>query len=407
MKNLTNNLPQKLISLFLSIILWIFIMDTEDPTINKTIKNIKIDFKNENTLLARDLDLINSTEQFFDITLTGRRSELLNVQYDNFYAYVDLKNADVDSNKLEIKIQYPSKYKISSQSKYDINVDIDKISNKKFKPLIQISNLNNPDIKADVINENFKEIEISAPNRILEKIKNIIFDVNLENILDSSIVYPNITIIDENNLKNEEREKIKILNENINLYVKLTKYIKHDINYITEGKLNENIEIKSIDISPKSLILSAEPKYLQNIKDFRPFVINLDNIKNSFSEIYNIDLPDYINIESLPVLKVEIIKNIEKNIIFNNKDNLILNNLDKDLNIDILSNNSLTFYGDENLINNISPKLELNLANLIEGEYDIQANIINLDESIKIFDENNNPIINNKIKDLKIRIYKN
>jgi YbbR domain-containing protein len=100
-EKLTNNLGIKLLSLLLAAMMWIVIINLDDPTTTRTYQNITVDITNESAIasLGQVYDIVDG--RTVTITVKGKRSVIDKIKSADLKASVDLSNISA-FNKVEI-----------------------------------------------------------------------------------------------------------------------------------------------------------------------------------------------------------------------------------------------------------------------------------------------------------------
>ena len=90
MKNIiSKNIGLKLLSVLLALILWLTVMNVEDPTITQTISDIPVQIINDEVIKSRGYGYTVESGEKIDIRVKGRRSVVTNITADDFTAVAD------------------------------------------------------------------------------------------------------------------------------------------------------------------------------------------------------------------------------------------------------------------------------------------------------------------------------
>ncbi len=91
---LKNNLPVKLISLAISIVIWLLVVHYVNPDDTRRLDNIKIDINTEDSVpVGEGLVLVTDFDETVDIVYTASRDVIAMLNTDKITAYVDLSSA--------------------------------------------------------------------------------------------------------------------------------------------------------------------------------------------------------------------------------------------------------------------------------------------------------------------------
>lgn len=190
-KILSNNLLLKLLSVLFAIMLWLVVVNIDDPTVSKTITGIPVVTKNE--------DVITSQNQVYDIVsgdtavivVSGPRSSVDKLTKDDFVAEASFSEM---SNVYAVPIVVRHRY-----SKYEKNVDItqktttmtlkvEKIVTRNYE--IQIEESGEMASGYTMGNEAISPttVEVSAPESVINVISKAVVEVNLSKYSETAVV---------------------------------------------------------------------------------------------------------------------------------------------------------------------------------------------------------------------------
>ena len=89
-KKLTNNLLLKIISVIAAFLLWMVVINIDNPTDTFTISNIPITVQNENALTDSNLTYEVVGDATASVEVTARRTDRRRISADDFEATIDL-----------------------------------------------------------------------------------------------------------------------------------------------------------------------------------------------------------------------------------------------------------------------------------------------------------------------------
>ena len=78
-KKLSRNTGSKLLSLTLAVLFWFFVMDQVDPEITRVFDSIPVQLTNTQELDQNNLKIMNQTDFFVSVQVTGRRNNVLKI----------------------------------------------------------------------------------------------------------------------------------------------------------------------------------------------------------------------------------------------------------------------------------------------------------------------------------------
>ena len=86
--NNKNDTKLKILSVLLAIFMWTFVINSTNPTVNKTYRNIPVVIKNQDNLEKSGYTIVGNDESLTtNIKLKGTREKLVGLKTSNIYAY--------------------------------------------------------------------------------------------------------------------------------------------------------------------------------------------------------------------------------------------------------------------------------------------------------------------------------
>ncbi len=134
--SLTNNIGLKFLAVLIALVLWLAIVNVNDPEKTITVSNIPISVTNESAITSRDMVYNVKSEQYLNITVSGKRSIVSNLSAEDFRATASLKElSKVNSIPVDVTTKNASlgrKITIVKQSAQTILVDVENVEEKRF-----------------------------------------------------------------------------------------------------------------------------------------------------------------------------------------------------------------------------------------------------------------------------------
>jgi len=120
-----NKLLSALLSLVIAFGLWFYVITVDAPDFKDTIYDIPVTFANESAMNDKGFILTGTPYTTVDLTISGKRSEVIKCNRSNVTIKVDLsKIYEAGTHNLEYSITYPADVAsnaITEESKYPGN----------------------------------------------------------------------------------------------------------------------------------------------------------------------------------------------------------------------------------------------------------------------------------------------
>ena len=400
-----NNTKRKIFSFLISICIWVFIYNYNDPVITKPFYNIPVEIINEESLTS-----INKVYEIIEgntinLKIKGKQSIVNSLKIPDITATADLdKLSEVNAVRIHVNIKnnYKDQLEIIYNEIDTLKVELDDYVEKTFK--VEINELGELSEKYYIKSRqlNTQSVKISGAKKLVSRIASVVIDSNLSNVKPSYYANSKIKLYDNygtiiNNPKLEMSKKtVKISYD-----VLETKIIPVKINLLGKIPYGYNLLEYKTDVS--KINIAGNEEDLKNIKSI-DLSYNISNLKNNLTKEYDIqsNLNDkYINISNKQKINLNIF--VEKLAI---KDFIIdiselkLQNLPLNTEFSYLNNDKiiLKIMGKESDLKTLGVEIlnpYIDLKDSVVGENEVPISIYNL-ENIELI---NNPKIFVELKE--------
>ena len=306
-KLLTENLPWKITSVILAFLLWLFVINTQNPIQPQEISGVNIVITGLNELESNGYNLKNEKEirnQQFKVVVTGPRLEIDKLIKDPKLITVTLSmeqymqslngNSLTDSANYTVKMDLDS-YSVSiTEKKPQIDkVIIDKIEQKEQKVNYKISKeLTDTytliDDEIPVISPG--KVTITGPKNDIDRVSEAQVHLESKDFSGEKLI-ANLPV----RLYDAEGEEITTLKVTpelveVKLPIGSEKEVPVKLNY--EGELREGLVLVNTIISPETVKVIGTPEKLSNIEEIQLEAIDLSAIEKTDLIETNMKLPE-------------------------------------------------------------------------------------------------------------------
>lgn len=125
-----------IVSILISVFLWLYVVNVEKPTGEITIRNIPITIQGEDVLEERGLMITDMSSRYFDLNLSGKRSALVKLSEENVTVTLDVSSVTADGDwSLKCKVTLPTTVTtgtvtVTEKNDYSVSVTIAKQTSK-------------------------------------------------------------------------------------------------------------------------------------------------------------------------------------------------------------------------------------------------------------------------------------
>lgn len=180
---LTNNIGLKIVSVIAAIILWVVIVNVDDPVINKTFAGIQVEIINQEAVTDENKTYeVTDGSDVISVTVTAERSVIENMSKDYIKATADLKQMTfMNTVPIEIKsTRYSDRIKSLTSRTSNIQVDIENRKDKQIRVNVSVKGEVGDGYVVGDVSPNVNVISVSGPESVVDQISEASIIVNLE-----------------------------------------------------------------------------------------------------------------------------------------------------------------------------------------------------------------------------------
>ncbi|MBR6633923.1 MAG: hypothetical protein IKL05_06460 [Clostridia bacterium] len=298
----------RFVSLLCAILLWFYVSAVESPTSEKNFDSVAITLRNKDVLLTEtDLSVISDAIYEADIVLSGKKSTLNKIDYEDIVATVDLsKLTEAGSHELSVSVTAPSGTTVVSTNPRYITVAIDKTVAKSFDIEPEISYNNLPSsyemgecVVTDSQAKAVTSVTVSGPATEIERIDKVVARVDFGSLTSSVEAKTNLVCLD---YYGEEISNTNVRLTPQSVIVKQPIYVTKKLN-LTVSQANNTFTDSQISfkIRPSSVEVKGDPKILEELNEITLDPINERSIGEALTTTVNslIKLPEGLELVSM------------------------------------------------------------------------------------------------------------
>ncbi len=384
-ERLTRNLSLKILSLLVAFLVWVVILNVDDPVVTQSFYDITVTKINENALVQVDKVYEVVSGNTIDVKVKGKRSIINSLKKTDFQAVADL-------SKLSIVKAVPIDVKIP---KYGDDVEIIQENNTMQ---VNLENLEFQQFRIDVVTTGnvadgyyIKEktsspniIQVSGAESVINKINEVVVEVDVSNASETFKETGIVPKVYDKNGTLMDSSKLKLSYEDVSVSVELLKTKTVNLFIDLTGTPYPGYKYGEPDYEPKQVVIAGEQSQLDKVQ----YIMGEYNIDNRRTDIEDeVNIADFIKDDVILIddnqtavinVKVEKLKN--KNINYNSSD-IELQNLPPGLAANLSTDETVLVevYGEDDAISainkyNLKPYIDLTDSDVGTKQYRIEFN---------------------------------
>ncbi|RHA16973.1 hypothetical protein DW944_10800 [Eubacterium ventriosum] len=388
--SLTNNIGLKFLAVLIALVLWLAIVNVNDPEKTITVSNIPISVTNESAITSRDMVYNVKSEQYLNITVSGKRSIVSNLSAEDFRATASLKElSKVNSIPVDVTAKNASlgrKITIVKQSAQTILVDVENLEEKDFTDLVvEYTGKVADGYVAGLSSMSTDEVTVKAPTSIIDKIKKVAVRCSLDGTNTNISKKCPVILYDKNN-KEIKSDEIELSDKKIRVNVNVLRAKQVPISTINKdelGKPADGYVVDDVILSSDSITVYGSEESLDSIESLDiQDDIDVSDAKGDVTQ--NIDvtgkLPKGLSVsgESTITVKVLIKKLITRTFEYDASE-VSLNDLSSDLDVQLVTKKvKVTLQGEEEVISQLTKDdmaISADLGKVKEGTTTVHVDV--------------------------------
>ena len=311
---ITRNTAPKLASLLFAVLLWVYVLDVENPEMLKVVKNVDVNVIGIERLESNGLVLLDGAIPTVDVTVKGRRSEVNNIERSDIRLTADISLLDKGSNSVPIdrSISVDS-VTVTALSQRSVEVTLDKLA-EELKPVeITFKGEAKPGFMTEAAVPNPPMLLVKGPESLVKKVARLQGEVDSASI--TAMTEAQIPIRPVNSagkVVEGVTSAVKSVKANLSLF-----QVKNlAVNPTLTGKLPEGFELVDVQLNPGTVSLKGSEAVLKDFTFLKTKPINLNTISQTDTVNVELDLPAGIVAPDLKgplkaLIRVEIVKTRE------------------------------------------------------------------------------------------------
>lgn len=381
--NFDNKNTIKVLSLISAIILWSFVMSSENPSIETDISNIPIEYIHEEVLSNKGIIILEPIEPTIKIRVLGKRNIINRIDWTKVKAQVDLSDVSINKSTVPIDIELPDGVSLVKMSKENLVLTLDHYIVQRMPITVEtIGEL--PESSLSIADSSLSpgQIQVSGAKSLVQNVEKAVIFPDLSTVTEDIVLNEPIKLLDENQ---EEVKGLKMSKDVTDFSIILNKEKEVPITYNIIGELGVGLILQSENLAPQKIIIKGPKEVIDGIEEIKAQDVNLGTITQSAEFPLSLSLPEGVTVvsEESPILSLKIVpkeipveEESEKSLIL---EDLTFLNLPENLEIE---GTDFTFNviisGEKEKLEAIIPEnisLTVDLSNLEEGEHELPVQV--------------------------------
>ena len=296
----------QIVSLFISIGLWLYVTNTENPIRTVEVSKVPVQLLNANDLSKQGMALVPNQSIYVDLKVEGYSQDVYKLNKDNFSIKIDLAEyaLKLGDNSIPITIvDTPSNVTVKNTSNLVVTVKIEEIIEKDFKveSRIDVAAKANYYVAQPQINP--ETVTVSGPKSLVSQVKGVVVLGQEDNVFEDIVKNYEVVAIGDSGYT---VEGVKLSTERVQVFIKVNPGKSVPIKVGTIGNAGYNINIASMELSQNYVEITGPQYILDSISEIYTEAIDLSRITKNSNMKVDLIFPDGIEKASISYVTVSI-----------------------------------------------------------------------------------------------------
>lgn len=298
-KMLTNNLGLKLLSVVFAVMLWLIVVNIDDPVITQDFSPIRVTMLNEDAVTSKDkVYKIEDNSDIISVRVKAKRSVISKLSAEDFTATADMqKNIKLD-NLVGIEVTCSNKNIKSSditKSRENVVISIEDASTEQFNVVVKKTGTEGTGYVVGTMVPEQSLIQISGPASVIAKIKRVEARPNVNGITTDRTVRCQLYLID-NNEEEMDTTYLEYTGKTEGIDVNISVLRKKTVRLIIghTGEPADGYSFSSISYKPETVEIAGSEEDIRNISEITvpDEAVNIDGITANMQT--TLDISEYL-----------------------------------------------------------------------------------------------------------------
>lgn len=314
---LARNTAPKIISLIFAIVFWVYVMDQVNPEIVKVYDDIPVMIVGVEQIADDGLVLMGDEENFVNITVAGRRNDLLSFDESLLVVTADIRGYQKGLNTVPIdKRVLADSVTITDISKSEIKVELDQIVSLSKPIELETTGILASGLEIKAIEKDKVEVVVSGPETTVNRIVALHGELNITEIADDFETQISLIPVD---LEGNQVMNVELLEPSVHCDIDIDKVRNVPIiaNFI--ATIQEGYQLIDIDLTPSNVLVKGDVETVSNLRSVLTSEIDLSLFTTREQIEVTLNLPDGVatpNLETNVIADVQVEKIETKEFIF-------------------------------------------------------------------------------------------
>ena len=296
-ERLTRNLDLKILAIVFAIILWLIVVNIDDPVKSNTFSGIEVQILNAEELEKQGLcyDVLDNTN-IVSVTVSGRRSVIEEINRENIIATADMKDLS-SMNTLTVKVtsnKSAGDLDTIKANENNVRLNIEPLSKVTKRLVVETNGIPAENYVLGARTLGLTQVEVSGPESIVNTIETAKVTVDVDNASSTVSASSRIILCDKSGAK-VDTQRLTLSNTSVSITQEILYSKAVDINYQFSGRPEEGYAMTGDVLADRtSVLIQGRKSLVESINAINVRGEELSVEGESSNKTVEVDLDDYL-----------------------------------------------------------------------------------------------------------------
>ena len=289
------NLPAKIIALVVAVVLWLFVMNEQNPQIEGSF-TVAVDLRN-----VPEGYKVTQTEKSVKLKVRGARSFFVSAEPEGFKAYADLDGLDSGEHEVKVKAVLPQGFELVDAQPETVSVTLDKIVRRSVRVDLIVTGSASAGYTVGKISQSANTTVIEGPESRVAEVDRVIGYVGLSGNRDDFTLQVPLTPI---NSDGKAVDDVDLLARTVEVSVQLARGLTRKIvsvHPVLDDVLPEGFTLGEVQVEPAKIEIAGEAALISKVASIDTEKIVISDMKESGKKIVHLAIPNGVAISNREV----------------------------------------------------------------------------------------------------------
>ena len=289
------NLPAKIIALVVAVVLWLFVMNEQNPQIEGSF-TVAVELRN-----VPEGYKITQSEKSVKLKVRGARSFFVSAEPEGFKAYADLEGLDSGEHEVKVKAVLPQGFELVDAQPETVSVTLDKIVRRSVRIDLIVTGSASAGYTVDKISQSANTTVIEGPESRVAEVDRVIGYVGLSGNREDFALQVPLTPI---NSDGKAVDDVDLLARTVEVSVQLARGLTRKIvsvRPVLDDVLPEGFTLGEVQVEPAKIEIAGEAALINKMTSIDTEKIVISDMKESGKKTVHLAIPNGVAISNREV----------------------------------------------------------------------------------------------------------